>query len=63
MILKNIKYLFFGLFITLAYSCSEDFIEVDPKDDNPLEASYYRNESEAFSGLVAVYDVIGKESK
>ena len=63
MILKNIKYLFFGLFMLLTYSCSEDFIDIDPKDDNPLEGSYYRNENEAFSGLVAVYDVIGKESK
>lgn len=61
--LKNIKYLFFGLFILIAYSCSKDFIEINPKDDNPLEGSYYKNESEAFSGLVAVYDIIGKESK
>ena len=42
-------------------SCSEDFLEVPIKGSN-LEANYYRNETEAFAGLVAVYDVMRKYS-
>lgn len=42
-------------------SCSEDFLEVPIKGSN-LESNYYRNETEAFAGLVAVYDVMRKYS-
>lgn len=42
-------------------SCSEDFLEVPVKGTN-LESNYYRNEDEAFAGLVAVYDVMRKYS-
>ncbi|NJW54356.1 RagB/SusD family nutrient uptake outer membrane protein, partial [Salinimicrobium sp. CDJ15-91] len=42
-------------------SCSEDFLEVPVKGTN-LESNYYRNENEAFAGLVAVYDVMRKYS-
>ena len=42
-------------------SCSKDFLEVPVKGTN-LESNYYRNESEAFAGLVAVYDVMRKYS-
>ena len=42
-------------------SCSKDFLDVQPKGTN-LEANYYKNESEAFAGLVAVYDVMRKNS-
>ena len=42
-------------------SCSEDFLEVEPKGTN-LEANYYQNESQAFAGLVAVYDVMRQNS-
>ena len=42
-------------------SCSEDFLEVPVKGTN-LESNYYRNETEAFAGLVAVYDVMRKYS-
>jgi hypothetical protein len=62
--MKTIKYRF--LFIAIAVimtmvSCSKDFLEVDPKGTN-LEANYYKNETEAFAGLVAVYDVMRKNS-
>ncbi|QED38606.1 RagB/SusD family nutrient uptake outer membrane protein [Antarcticibacterium arcticum] len=40
-------------------SCSEDFLEVPVKGSN-LESNYYKNETEAFAGLVAVYDVMRK---
>ncbi|WP_254412473.1 RagB/SusD family nutrient uptake outer membrane protein [Dyadobacter diqingensis] len=39
-------------------SCSESFLEVKPKGLN-LEANYYRNQEEAFNGIVAAYDVVG----
>ena len=42
-------------------SCTEDYLEVPIKGTN-LESNYYRNESEAFAGLVAVYDVMRKYS-
>lgn len=42
-------------------SCTEDFLEVPIKGTN-LESNYYRNESEAFAGLVAVYDIMRKYS-
>ncbi|MCM5530476.1 RagB/SusD family nutrient uptake outer membrane protein [Parasegetibacter sp. NRK P23] len=54
----------FLLYTTLALgtlglgSCSKGFLEVEPKGLN-LESNYYRNETEAFNGLVAVYDVVG----
>ncbi|GGM88579.1 membrane protein [Dyadobacter beijingensis] len=39
-------------------SCSDSFLEVKPRGLN-LEANYYRNQEEAFNGLVAAYDVVG----
>jgi hypothetical protein len=39
-------------------SCSDSFLEVEPKGLN-LESNYYRNQEEAYNGLVAVYDVVG----
>tara|TARA_R110000868_G_scaffold21640_12_gene89870 strand:+ start:11994 stop:13514 length:1521 start_codon:yes stop_codon:yes gene_type:complete len=61
--LEKIKYSFFGLLVLLlGVSCTKDFIDVQPKG-TALEENYYSNESEAYSGLVAVYDVIGKQSK
>ncbi|MEP5269915.1 RagB/SusD family nutrient uptake outer membrane protein, partial [Maribacter dokdonensis] len=48
--------------MVLTVSCSEDFLEVEPKG-TALEENYYSNEAEAYSGLVAVYDVIGKQSR
>ncbi|MDQ1085528.1 MULTISPECIES: RagB/SusD family nutrient uptake outer membrane protein [unclassified Siphonobacter] len=39
-------------------ACSSDFLEVKPKGTD-LETNYYRNQQEAFNGLVAIYDVVG----
>lgn len=50
----------FAVIFTLN-SCTEDYLEVPVKGTN-LESNYYRNESEAFAGLVAVYDVMRKYS-
>ncbi|NVO18523.1 MAG: RagB/SusD family nutrient uptake outer membrane protein [Bacteroidetes bacterium] len=41
-------------------SCSKDFLEITPKGTS-LEANYYKNEAEAFNGLVAAYDPLGAE--
>ena len=57
------KFIVLSSLLTLLYtSCSTDYIEADPTG-TLLEENYYKNEAEAYSGLVAVYDVIGKESK
>jgi hypothetical protein len=59
--MKNIKLnLVVGLLVVLQFftSCSEDFLEVDPKAIQ-IETSYYSNAEEAFNGLVATYDPIG----
>ncbi len=60
--LKTIKISLFGLalFMTLM-SCSESYLEVEPLG-TALEDNYYKNESEAYSGLVATYDVLRKQS-
>lgn len=50
----------FAVIFTLN-SCSEEFLEVPIKGTN-LESNYYRNETEAFAGLVAVYDIMRKYS-
>lgn len=44
--------------LQLAGGCSTSFLEVKPKGTD-LEANYYRNATEAFNGLIAVYDVVG----
>ncbi|MCM5664021.1 RagB/SusD family nutrient uptake outer membrane protein [Galbibacter mesophilus] len=59
----NRKYKIVALAIAATLgSCSKDFLEVEPKG-TALEENYYSNEAEAYSGLVAVYDVLGKQSK
>lgn len=58
---KN-KYIFFAIATVFAMgSCSEEFLDVEPKGTN-LESNYYQNEDQAFAGLVAVYDVMRKNS-
>lgn len=42
-------------------SCSREFLTV-PADGKVTENNYYQDESQAFSGLVAVYDVMRKNS-
>ncbi len=50
-----------GLLIAVAGSCSEDYLELTPKGQT-LTTNYYQNEDEAFSGLVAAYDLMRKYS-
>lgn len=57
---KNLRIL--SLLIIVFISCSEEYLEVDPKG-TALEENFYQNEAEAFSGLVSVYDILGKQSK
>jgi hypothetical protein len=62
--MKTIKFksLFFAIaMIITMVSCSKDFLEVDPKGTD-LEANYYKNQEQAFAGLVAVYDIMNKNS-
>jgi len=42
-------------------SCSDEFLEVDPKGTT-LEQNYYRNETDAYSALIATYDLMRKQS-
>ncbi|MDP3313570.1 RagB/SusD family nutrient uptake outer membrane protein [Lutibacter sp.] len=59
---KNIKFLFIAVAIVITtVSCTEEFLEVEPKGTS-LEANYYKDQTEAFSGLTAVYDVMRKNS-
>jgi hypothetical protein len=61
--IKNINNISIGLLVFLfMISCSEEYLDVAPKG-TALEENYYTNESEAYSALVSVYDVIGKESR
>lgn len=47
--------------LAIIVSCSQSFLEVEPKGTD-LESNYYKNETEAYNGLVAVYDVVGWQS-
>jgi starch-binding outer membrane protein, SusD/RagB family len=62
--MKTIKFKFlfiaFAMIITMV-SCSKDFLDVQPKGTN-LESNYYKNDTEALAGLVAVYDLMRKNS-
>jgi len=56
---KYIKYLSVCLIGSVAITaCKKSFLDVDPKGTD-LESNYYKNQQEAFNGLVAVYDVVG----
>lgn len=50
-----------GFFACTLASCSRDFLEV-PKEGSITEESYYKDESQVFTGLVATYDVLRKNS-
>jgi hypothetical protein len=56
------KYFIYTAITTMALiplgSCKKSFLEVTPRGLD-LESNYYRNQAEAFKGLVAVYDVVG----
>lgn len=58
----NIKFLFIATAVILTtLSCSSDFLDVAPKGTN-LEVNYYTNGTEAYAGLVSVYDMMRKNS-
>lgn len=50
-----------GFFACALASCSRDFLEV-PKEGSITEESYYQDESQVFTGLVATYDALRKNS-
>ncbi|MCX2474241.1 RagB/SusD family nutrient uptake outer membrane protein [Pedobacter sp. MC2016-05] len=55
---KHIKYSIAILAIMqLMVSCKKDFLELTPKG-TATEENFYRNETEVYQGLVAVYDVM-----
>ena len=59
---KNIKNLAVLTLGTLIFSsCSTDFLETPPTGLNVID-NYYRDETEAQTGLVAVYDLMRKNS-
>ncbi|UPT70700.1 MAG: RagB/SusD family nutrient uptake outer membrane protein [Flavobacterium sp. JAD_PAG50586_2] len=59
---KDIKNLIvLPLAVLLFGSCSTDFVETPPTGLDVVE-NYYRNQSEAFNGLVSVYDLMRKNS-
>jgi len=63
MTLKQLKKLCIGIPVILfMISCNKEYLEVDP-EGTALEENYYKTAEEAYSGLVAVYDVIGKQSR
>ena len=49
------------LVLVTVFSCSEDYLDVEPKGTF-LSQNYYRNGDEAFAGLVAAYDFVRKNS-
>ena len=60
-LIKN-KYLFIaGAMIITLLSCTKDFLTVEPKGTF-LSSTYYSTPEEAFTGLVATYDVLRKNS-
>ena len=59
---KKYKYLLFAIaIIATVISCNDDYLDVEPKGVF-LSENYYANQEQAFSGLVAVYDVMRKNS-
>ncbi|WP_405608243.1 RagB/SusD family nutrient uptake outer membrane protein [Polaribacter sp. Asnod1-A03] len=60
--LKTIKKLCVVIpMILVMVSCSETFLEVEPKG-TALEDNYYKNEAEAYAGLISIYDIMGFQS-
>src|SRR4051812_16989421 len=61
--MRKINYYLLALsgVIGITLSCSDDFIEISPAGST-LEGNYYKNETQAYSGLVAVYDILKKHT-
>lgn len=59
---KKYKYLLFAIAIlATVISCSDEYLDVEPKGVF-LSGNYYANQEQAYTGLVAVYDVMRKNS-
>ena len=59
---KVVKYLFIAVTLMISLvSCEKGFIDDQPKGQF-LTANYYADQSQAFSALVGVYDVVRKNS-
>lgn len=59
---KKYKYLLFAIAILATIiSCSDEYLDVEPKGVF-LSGNYYANQEQAFAGLVSVYDVMRKNS-
>jgi hypothetical protein len=59
---KYLKYLAVcAVGVAIVPACKKSYLTVTPKGTN-LESQYYRNQAEAFTGLVAVYDIVGYQS-
>jgi len=50
-----------GIMLTTILSCTKSFLEVTP-DGQFLTTNYYQNQDQAYAGLIAVYDVLRKNS-
>src|SRR5690606_23097097 len=63
--LLNLKsFLCASVAVLFLISCSKDFVELDPSGTGTLlEENYYSDETQAFSGLMATYDMLGKETR
>jgi starch-binding outer membrane protein, SusD/RagB family len=61
--MKKIRNTFFFMAVAMIslVSCQKDFVEVTPKGQF-LTANYYQDEAQAYSALVAAYDILAKNS-
>lgn len=59
--IRNKTALMLSAVLVLLGSCSKDFITIQPKGQF-LTQNYYTNRDQAYSGLVAVYDVLRKNA-
>ena len=60
--MKNLKNIFLITFAaSILISCSKDFLNPEAPG-TVLEVNYYKNETEAYAGLVATYDILSKHS-
>ena len=59
---RILKRNFIAVAVAMAlFGCSDDFIEIKPSGTY-LEDNYYKDENQAYTGLVAAYDVVRKQS-
>ncbi len=59
--IKIINLLFIAVLMLSLGACKKEFVDISPKGQF-LTANYYADETQAFGGLVGVYDVVRKNS-